>query len=493
MSNISVDFSDLPYRLNDWIIDIWENRNRFIVCKGGGGSGKSVGIAQLLVYRTIVEPGHNILVVRDTQRSLRESCFALIKATISSYGCMNLFKINKTDMTIECVNGNRFIFQGLDDVEKIKSINDITDIWVEEATQIEKGDYTQLTIRLRGNTKYPKQMFITFNPVSATHWLKDEFFDHRKSNATIIETTYKDNRFLPEEDRKTLEDFKDTDPYHYSVYCLNEWGVTGKTIFPAQLVTLRLVELRKQVVKRGYFTFEYIDEQIDDTTIEWVDDEDGYITIYSEPKKGYPYCIGGDTAGEGSDNFTGHVIDNTTGEQIATLKHQFDEDIYSRQMYCLGNYYNEALIGIEVNAGTFPIKELERLNYYNQYVRELQDTYTGNLKKAFGFRTDKATRPLIIANLVKIVREHMELIRDIPTLEEMLTFVRNEKGRPEAQNGAHDDLIMGLAITYQIRSQQDDKPTISKVNKYDNSPTARAERHRNNLIKNSKKGRYVDI
>ncbi|AHF07171.1 PBSX family phage terminase large subunit [Desulfitobacterium metallireducens] len=488
-----VDFTELPSMLNDWIIDIWENRDRYIVCRGGGGSGKSFGIAQLLVYRAITEPGHNVLVVRKVGNSLRESCFSLIKATISSYGCNNLFKINKTDMTIECINGNRFIFRGLDDIEKIKSINDITDEWIEEATEVESEDYRQLNIRLRGSSKYPHQMFISFNPVSATHWLKGEFFDNRKSDATVIETTYKDNKFLDAEAIKVLEDFKDTDPYYYSVYCLNQWGVTGKTVFPAQLVTLRLEALKKQTFKRGYFTFEYIDEQIDDVTIQWVDDEDGYITIYSEPKQGYPYVIGGDTAGDGSDSFTGHVIDNTTGEQVATLKHQFDEDLYSRQMYCLGNYYNEALIGIETNYSTFPIKELERLNYYNQYVRELQDTYTGNLKKSFGFLTGKTTRPLMIANLIKIVRENIELINNIPTLEEMLTFVRNEKGRPEAQNGSHDDLVMGLCITYQIRSQQDDKPSIPKANKYDNSLSARVERHRNNLIKNSKKGRYKEL
>lgn len=489
----SVDFTELPSMLNDWVKALWNDRNRYIVCRGGGGSGKSFGISQLLVYRAIAEPGHNILVVRKVGNSLRESCFSLIKETISSYGCNDLFKINKTDMTIECMNGNRFIFRGLDDAEKIKSINNITDIWIEEATEIEIEDYRQLNIRLRGKSKYPRQMFISFNPVSITHWLKREFFDNRKLDSTVVETTYKDNKFLDAEAIKVLEDFALTDPYYYSVYCLNEWGVTGKTVFPAQIVTLRIAALRQQTFKRGFFTFEYNNEQIDDATIQWVDDEEGFITIYSEPKQGYPYVLGGDTAGDGSDSFTGHIIDNTTGEQVATLKHQFDEDLYSRQIYCLGKYYNEALIGIETNFSTFPIKELERLNYYNQYTREMQDTYTGNLKKAFGFRTDKTTRPLIIANLIKIVREHPELIHDIPTLEEMLTFVRNEKGRPEAQNGSHDDLIMGLAITYQIRIQQDNQVIVPKVDKYDNSPSARAERHRNNLIKNHKKGRYKEL
>jgi phage terminase large subunit len=202
------------------------------------------------------------------------------------------------------------------------------------------------------------------------------------------------------------------------------------------------------------FAFDYANEKIVDETIRWVDDEQGYIRIFEEPKAGYPYVIGGDTAGDGSDNFTGQVLNNVSGSQVATLCHQFDEDLYTRQMYCLGRYYNEALEGIEVNFSTYPVKELTRLGYYSQYAREVIDTNTQKRKQAFGFRTDKLSRPLIIANLVQIVREHPELINDILTLGEMLTFVRNEKGKAEAQDKKHDDLLIGLAIAYHIRPQQ---------------------------------------
>ena len=185
-----------------------------------------------------------------------------------------------------------------------------------------------------------------------------------------------------------------------------------------------------------------------------MDDEQGYIRIFEEPKKSYPYVIGGDTSGEGSDYFTGQIIDNTSGKQVATLRHQFDEDLYAKQMYCLGKHYNTALIGIETNYSTYPVKELQRLDYFRQFVRETEDTITHTYTKKYGFQTTKLTRPLIIADLVEIVREHTDLINDVETLNEMLTFVRNEKGRAEAQDGAHDDLIMALAIAYYIRDQQ---------------------------------------
>ena len=164
--------------------------------------------------------------------------------------------------------------------------------------------------------------------------------------------------------------------------------------------------------------------------------------------------FGGDTAGEGSDYFTGHVIDNITGKQVAKLRHEFDEIEYTRQMYCLGMYYNEALIGIEANFSTYPIKELDRLKYPKQFVREKEDEYTNKLEKRLGFKTTSVTRPLILGQLQKIVLEEIDKINDKDTLEEMLTFVRNEKGRAEAQEGCHDDLVMGLAISYYIREQQ---------------------------------------
>lgn len=159
--------------------------------------------------------------------------------------------------------------------------------------------------------------------------------------------------------------------------------------------------------------------------------------------------------GEGSDYFTGHILDNTTGEQVAVLKQEYDEITYTRQMYCLGMYYNTALIGIEANYTTYPIQELERLKYSKQFVREREDTYTKKSVKAYGFKTTTITRPLILAELQTIVKELIELIVDVDTLTEMLVFIKNEKGRPEAQQGYHDDLVMALAIAYYIRTQQE--------------------------------------
>ena len=233
--------------------------------------------------------------------------------------------------------------------------------------------------------------------------------------------------------------------------------LSGDNVFDTEKLLSRLETIPKPI-KVGYFIYEY-----DDTKpvgkkiskIRWVNDRNGYIKIYKVPNvpKMTKYCIGGDTAGEGSDFFTGHVLDAATGEQVATLKQQFDADLYVKQMYCLGLYYKEALIGIEANFDSFPIMELQRLGYYNQYVRTAQDTYTGRTEKRFGFKTTVLTRPTIISRLIEIVREHTDLINDKDTLEELLTIIRNEKGRIEAPEGGHDDQMMGLAIAHHIREQ----------------------------------------
>ena len=229
--------------------------------------------------------------------------------------------------------------------------------------------------------------------------------------------------------------------------------LSGKNVFDTEILLARL-EHTPEPIKIGYFKYDYDGLRI--SNIRWVNDkENGYIRLYQLPNVPAftEYCIGGDTAGEGSDFFTAHVLDARTGEQVATLKHQFDADQYTKQMYCLGKYYKDALIGIEANFDSFPIMELQRLGYMKQYTREAPDTYTGKTEKRYGFKTTSLTRPTAISRLIEIVREHCETINDKDTLEELLTIIRNEKGRIEAPEGGHDDQMMGLAIAHQIREQ----------------------------------------
>jgi phage terminase large subunit len=433
------------------------DKHRYLVFKGGGGSGKSIYAGRHILERCTTEPGHRWLVVRKVGRTLRESCFEQLRSQAYEHYADSVDFIPRGksgDMYIRLCNGSEIIFSGLDDAEKLKSIYDITGIWIEEASELDEADFNQLDIRLRTEFRYHLQLILTFNPISITHWLKRRFFDKRDERATIHESTYKDNRFLQEEAIRVLEGFKDTDPYYYTVYCLGQWGVTGKTVFNGQQLTERLQQLSGQKSRRGFFTYEDRGDGIHIKNWAFAEDEDGPIRIYKEPVAGRPYVIGGDTAGEGSDWFTAQVLDNITGEQMATLRHQYDEDTYARQLYCLGHFYNEALIGPETNFSTYPTKLLNLMGYNKLFVREVEDEYTGQLRHSFGFQTNKLTRPVIISELIRIIRDHAALLHDEQTIMEMLSFVRNDKLRPEAEPGAHDDLVLALAIAYYIRPQQ---------------------------------------
>ena len=450
--NVNIKISKKVF--NDVYLPYLENDDRYLLFYGGGSSGKSYFLGERIAYRMLKPERHNFLIVRQVADTNRKSTFPLLKQVISNWGLSEHFRINESDMRIVCkLTGNEIAFAGLDDVEKIKSITfangELTDIWVEEATECLEADINQLKVRLRGG-KSKKQMVLSFNPINIQHWIKGHFID--SGLATVCFSTYKDNKFLTDDDRKALEDLKYTDEYTYDVYCLGKWGIVGKTVFDARAIQARLENIPKPI-KRGYFDYKYDGLRI--TDIKWVNDRSGYIEIYQVPNvpEMTEYCIGGDTAGEGSDYFVADVLDAKTGNQVAKLRHQFDADQYTRQMYCLGKYYKDALIGIEANFDSYPIMELQRLGYPKQFTRTAQDTYTGKTEKRYGFKTTSLTRPTIISRLIEVVREHCETICSKETLEELLTIIRNEKGRIEAPQGGHDDQMMSLAIAHHIREQ----------------------------------------
>lgn len=217
---------------------------------------------------------------------------------------------------------------------------------------------------------------------------------------------------------------------------------SGTGVFDNEQIVLRLERLPGPA-GRGEFT-----------DGEWTESETGAITLYELPEEGVPYVLGGDTAGEGSDYFTAIVIDNVSGRIAAKLRQKYSEPEYVRQIYALGRFYNDALVAIETNFSTYPVMKLQEMEYPNQYSREREDTYTRQMRKSYGFRTDRQSRPRAIANLVEVFSSHPEWFTDRELLEEMLTFCYNEDHRPEALAGKHDDLVMAAAICYAARHQQ---------------------------------------
>lgn len=239
---------------------------------------------------------------------------------------------------------------------------------------------------------------------------------------------------------------------------------SGTPVFDNNIVQRRITELEKsdRIYKEGYFKFnwhseEYKDYILDDT-IEFVESTTKkHWRLYEDRKPLYPYVIAGDTKGEGKDEYTSQIIDNTTSMRIATCQMQISNSKpFAWQIYCAGRYFNDALIGIEMNFNTGPLEELERLKYNNQYYREKSEGYNGEyVNGKIGWKTDGVTRPRMIDKEVYLVEEYIKLIQDIPTLQQMLTFVYDKNGRPDSMSGKHDDLLIADCILSEIRGQQD--------------------------------------
>lgn len=241
--------------------------------------------------------------------------------------------------------------------------------------------------------------------------------------------------------------------------------VSGDCVFDKEKILNYLSQFNVKS-KRGYFSYKLKPKPLYSLSgeltsyktcienISFVEDENGYISIVSEPysknegayTKAKPYVIGADTAGTGEDYFSAKVIDNISGECVATLHiKNIDEDIFAHQLYCLGKYYNDALIGVETNFSHHPVRVLRSLDYKNLYSSKSSSS-TGIEETRYGFVTTSISRPIIVSNLVSIMRENIYLETDKQTLIEMSTFIKGKDMRGEGAPGTHDDLVMASAI-----------------------------------------------
>lgn len=207
-------------------------KHRYEVYYGGAGSGKSVFVAQKLIFKALNQK-RKILVIRKVGTTLKDSVFQLINDTLKEWKIYNLCQVNLSTYTITLPNDSVFLFKGLDDREKIKSITDITDIWCEEATELAEDDYTQLDLRLRA-LKPDLQLICSFNPVSKANWVYKKWFASSaqpNGDTFILKTTYKDNRFLPKAYINALEENQKTNYSYYKIYALGEFCSLDKLVF----------------------------------------------------------------------------------------------------------------------------------------------------------------------------------------------------------------------------------------------------------------------
>lgn len=218
-------------------IPYFKDSSRYQILYGGAGSSKSHKTARYVLLRCLKER-HNYLVVRKVNRTLKRSVFTLLKNILSRW-CENwgvaldsIVDINLTELSIKFLHNNsQIMLTGLDDVEKLKSIEGVTSIWVEEATELLQEDFEQLDLRLRGEHGCLKQITLTFNPISEQHWIKRMFFDDPIESTFTLKTTYLDNQFIDEDYKMVMENKKKTNPRYYKIYALGDWGTAEGLIF----------------------------------------------------------------------------------------------------------------------------------------------------------------------------------------------------------------------------------------------------------------------
>jgi phage terminase large subunit len=240
---------EINLALNSCFTEPDESTKRYIVMKGSAGSGKSYDTAANYILRLMNDRGRNLVCVRKSDITNRDSTFAeLTGAIYKMFGdkAERYWKINYTPLQLTCrQNGNKIIFRGMNDEkqrEKLKSITfqkgKLTDVWCEEATELTQADFEIIDDRLRGELP-PGQFYqirLTFNPVNKSHWIKKQFFDYTDSDTLTHHSTYLMNSFIDDAYKRRMERRKQVDPEGYRIYGLGEWGEIGGLILSNYIV-----------------------------------------------------------------------------------------------------------------------------------------------------------------------------------------------------------------------------------------------------------------
>lgn len=234
---------NITINANPGFREVNRSKKRYIVMKGSAGSGKSVDTAQNYILRLMQDKGRNLVCIRKSDITNRDSTFAeLTGAIYRMFGgdAEKYWQVTRSPLKLTCrANGNQIIFRGMNDEnqrEKLKSITfqkgKLTDVWCEEATELTQADLEIIDDRLRGQLPDGQfyQIRMTFNPVNKNHWIKKVFFDMPDDNVLTHHSTYLQNRFIDEAYKARMERRKIVDPDGYQIYGLGEWGEIGGLI-----------------------------------------------------------------------------------------------------------------------------------------------------------------------------------------------------------------------------------------------------------------------
>lgn len=240
----------MVFALNDHFydfIDDWEHKFYFLV--GGYGSSKSYHVAVKLIKKLLQEK-RKALVIREVFDTIRDSCFDLLEEVANAMGVEEYLTFTTSPMQVRFKNGSRIIFKGMDKPAKLKSLNGVSVVWIEECSEVKYEGFKEILGRLRHPT-LSNHIILSTNPVSKSNWCYKHFFQDRKNNVLILDdeelyrkrimivgntyyhhSTVDDNFFVPASYVEQLDDLQIHDPDLYRVARKGRFGINGTLVFP---------------------------------------------------------------------------------------------------------------------------------------------------------------------------------------------------------------------------------------------------------------------
>lgn len=441
-------------------IDLFPKQADFVSCEAqrvaliaGVGSGKTRGGAVKAFLKAAKCPKSHGMVAAPNYPMLRRSTLQEILNVFSEGFIVNY---NKQDKEIHCANGSLIFLGSCDDPDSLRGPT-LTWYWLDEAAiaPYESFDILEGRLRQTGKTidgvEWTRQGWITTTP-KGYNWVYQEFAAKERDNFKRFHCSARENIFLPPDYIKRLEETYSHDPEFALQEIEGQFVVVGgKLFFVLDRLKVMMGDCRSPLEERL-----------------------GHTKIWKRPDPKGKYVAGLDTCwGETGSYADAWILDWQTGEQVAEIHGRIKPDEMAYITCKLCREYNDAWLVAEANGeGKLAVDTLKELGYsYRMYTRNRED------KEKLGFWTDDKTRPVLLGTLEEAVRHGHIRVYGKETIDEYMSFIRDEKGRPCAMAGAYADRVMASALAWWGRQSahfDNEVDSVIKVGRFDETKNSRS-------------------